>query len=80
MVDFYHYELNKKKIAFHHTSVIELQESKGKQSYKTVMQFNAAEFSRAVMMFNMKCAHNGWNKRLICRTLNKPILARVRSH
>lgn len=73
---YYYYELDGRKIALHDTSIIELQESKGKNRYKTVMQFNAAEFSRAIMNYNMKSAHNGYNKRLICRTLNKPVLAR----
>lgn len=76
---FYEHELDGKRIVFHHTSIIELQESKGKGSYKTVAQFNAAEFNRAVMHYNMKAAHNGYNKRLICRTLNKPVLARYKS-
>lgn len=76
---YYFYELDGKKIAFHKTSIIEIQESKNKGSYRTVATFEAAEFGRAIMIYNMKSAHNGWNKRLICKTLNKPVLARYRS-
>lgn len=79
-MEFYYYNLDGKKIAFHRSSIIELQESKGKGKYKTILSFEASEFGRAVMHYQMKSAHNGYNKRLICKSLNKPVIARYLSY
>jgi hypothetical protein len=73
---FYEFNLNGRKVVFHTDNIIELQESKGKGKYKTVAKYGPWEFEQAVMHYNMKAAHNGYNKRLICKKLNKPVLAR----
>ena len=73
---FYSYVFNNQPVIFFHDAIIELQLGKGKSSYKTKYQFNAAEFDRAVFHYNAINIGNGYKKRLLCRTINKPILAR----
>lgn len=77
MKTFYEYELNGKKIILHHTSIIDIQLGKNKSSYKTKHSFNAAEFSRAIMIYNGYNIGNGYKKRLICNTLNKRVIHRA---
>jgi hypothetical protein len=74
------FELDGKAIAMHRDSTIEVQCGKGKGSYKTKASFKAVEFGRAVMHYNMINIGNGYKKRLICKTLNKPTLARSVSY
>jgi len=76
MKTFYEYELNNKKIVFHKDNEILVQTGKGKQSYKDTWTFKAENFAKAVFQFNCINIGNGYKKRIICHSLNKPLLAR----
>jgi hypothetical protein len=73
---FWEYELDGKRICFHKSSRIEIQVGKSKSSYKTRHSFLASSFPQAVLIYNGINIGNGFKKRLICKTLNKPVLAR----
>jgi hypothetical protein len=73
---FYEYEFNGKKVIFHHSSKILVEVGKGKRSYTASHSFNAKDFGKAVMNYNMINIGNGYKKRLICHSLNKSLLAR----
>jgi hypothetical protein len=75
--EFLTFELDGRSIAFHKTSQIEIQVGRGKNAYKTSLSFNAKDFGRAVMYYNSINIGKGYKKRLICKTLNKPLLART---
>jgi len=74
---FYEYDLDGKKIKFHHSNIIKVELGKGKSSYKTKWSFEAKQFSNAVFYFNCLNIGNGYKKRLVCNELNKPLLARA---
>ena len=74
---FYNYTFNNDHVIFFHNAIIEVQIGKGKSIYKTKYQFNASEFGRAVFMYNGINIGNGYKKRLLCKTLIKPILVRT---
>lgn len=76
---FYDYELDNKKVCFHASNIIEVQIRKYNRPYKTVSTFKAKDFGRAVFFYNCYNVHSGYRKRLICHSLNKPVLARYLS-
>ena len=70
------FELDGKKIIFHCDSTILVEIGKEKGSYKTKYTFEPHEFKQAVFYYNCINLGNGYKKRLICHSLNKPLLAR----
>lgn len=73
-------ELNGKKIAYHSESEFLVQLGKGsKGSYHTRYSFKG-NLGQAVLYFNGLNVGNGYKKRLVCWSLNKPILAKVVSY
>lgn len=72
----YEYELDGKKVIFHSESKIEIQIGKGKSRYRSRHTFSPDKFGSAVMIYNGINIGNGFKKRLVCFTLNKPVLAR----
>ena len=76
MKTFYEYTLNNNRICFHCDSLIEVQIGKNKSAYRTRYSFRPENFGQAVMYFNGINIGNGYKKRLLCKTLNKPVLAR----
>lgn len=76
MKAFYEYELNGKKVSFHRSSEIEVQIGKNSSAYKTKWRFPAEQFGRAVLYYSGLNIGNGYKKRLVCQSLNKPVLAR----
>lgn len=73
---FYTYELDGKKIAFHKDALISIEMGYRNSSYEVMRTFTAMEFGRAIMVYNAYNIHSGYKKRLVCSSLNKPILAR----
>ena len=69
-------ELNGKKIAYHANTEFLVQIGKGKSSYKTRYTIKG-NLAQAVMYFNGINIGNGYKKRLICHSMNKPLLARA---
>ena len=76
---FFTYTLDGSKIIFHQDSIIKVQIGRGRQAYDTSYSFAASEFPRALITYNAINICNGYKKRLICDTLNKPLLARYLS-
>lgn len=73
-------ELNGKKIAYHSESEFLVQLGKGsKGSYRTRYSFKG-NLGQAVLYFNGLNVGNGYKKRLVCWSLNKPVLARAVSY
>ena len=70
------FTLDGKKIIFHCDALVEVQIGKGKSSYKTKYTFEPHNFPSAVFHYNGINIGNGYKKRLVCWSLNKPILAR----
>lgn len=70
------FELDGRSIAMHIDSQIEIQLGRGRGAYKTKLTFSALQFGRAVMHYNALNIGNGYKKRLVCKSLNKPVLAR----
>lgn len=69
-------ELNGKKIAYSNETMFYVQIGKGsKGSYKTHYSFEG-KLNQAVMTYNMINICNGYKKRLIAPSMNKPILAK----
>jgi hypothetical protein len=79
MREFYEYELDGSKVAFHRDNIIMIQIGKGKGSYEDTHTYLAPDFPRAVMHYRCLNIGNGYKKRMVCWDLNKPILARYRS-
>jgi hypothetical protein len=69
-------ELNGKKIAYTTETLFEVQVGKDNSAYKTRYSF-IGDLAKAVYYFNAINIGNGYKKRLLCRTFNKPVLARV---
>lgn len=74
-------ELNGKKIVLYEDAIIEVQVGKGtKGGYKVKHIFTARDFAKAVMTYNGINVGKGYKKRLVCLSLNNPILAKVLSY
>lgn len=70
-------ELDGKRIAYTRDTVFSVQSGRNrKSSYKTRMSFTG-NLGQAVMWYNSLNIGNGYKKRLVCHTFNKPILARA---
>lgn len=69
-------ELNGNKIAYHSETLFLIQLGKGsKGSYKTTQTIKG-NLNRAVMIYTMLNIGNGYKKRLLAPSFNKPLLAR----
>lgn len=75
MVDIKTDNVNGSHIAYSSDSVFEVQVGKGKGSYKTKYSFTG-DLKRACFYYSCINIGNGYKKRLICKTFNKPIIAR----
>ncbi|NDG26747.1 MAG: hypothetical protein EB120_06195, partial [Proteobacteria bacterium] len=64
-------ELDGKKIAYSNQSLFEVQVGYKKSAYKTKYSFTG-ELGRAVFFFNAINIGNGYKKRLVCFSMNKP--------
>ncbi len=73
---FYQYELNGKEVVFSEHSIIEVQMGKNTSNYKTHYEFQAKDFHLAIFYYNALNIGNGYKARLICKTLNRPVLAK----
>jgi len=70
-------EINGKKIVYHSESEFLIQVGKGpKGSYHTKYSFKGT-LALAVGWYNAINIGNGYKKRLVCWSLNKPILAKA---
>lgn len=69
-------ELDGKRIAYHSKSVFQIQIGKNKSAYHTVASFEG-NLTQAVLNYNGYNIGNGYKKRLVCWSFNKPILARA---
>lgn len=68
-------ELNGKKVAYTSETVFEVQLGKGSSSYKTSYSFKG-DLGKAVFYYNCLNIGNGYKKRLLCQSFNRPVLAR----
>lgn len=68
-------ELNGKKIVYTTATEFLIQVGKNKSAYKTRYSIKG-NLAQAVMYFNGINIGNGYKKRLICQSMNKPLLAR----
>jgi len=68
-------ELNGKKIAYHSTTQFLVQIGRGKSGYKTRYSIEG-NLAQAIMYFDCINIGNGYKKRLIAPSLNKPLLLR----
>jgi hypothetical protein len=76
--EFIEFELDGAKIALHKSSMVHVQVGKGRKSaYCNKFSFNAKDVAQAVFHYNSINIGNGYKKRLICFSLNKPLLARA---
>ncbi len=71
-------ELNGKKIAFSEDTEFLVQVSRYKGAYKTRYKFTG-NLVRAVIHYEGINIGNGYNKRLYCPAMNKPVLLRAKS-
>jgi hypothetical protein len=70
--------LNGNRIAYHDSTEFLVQVGKGKGSYKTRYRF-VGSFVGAVTYYNAINIGNGYKKRLLAPSFNKPVLARQAS-
>lgn len=68
-------ELDGKRIAYTDQTEFLVQVGKGKGSYKTKAKFTG-NLAQAIMHYNMINIGNGYKKRLIAPSFNKPVIAR----
>ena len=71
-------ELNGKKIAFSSETEFLVQVSRYKGAYKTRYRFKG-NLVQAAMYYEGLNIGNGYNKRLYCPAMNKPVLLRQKS-
>lgn len=67
-----------KQVGYSSETVFLVQVGKGKSSYKTRYSFTG-DLGRAIMHFNMINIGNGFKKRLLVPSFNKPVMARAAS-
>lgn len=77
---FFEYELAGKKINLHKDARVLVQIGRNKDSYRTNADFPAEDFSKALSHYEAIQCQGGGKKRLVCKTLTKPVLARVITH
>lgn len=75
MITLHTNELDGKKIAYCSETEFLIQIGKGRGSYKT-KHCIAGNLGYAVLLYNAYNIGNGYKKRLICFSMNKPLLAR----
>lgn len=73
----FEFTIDNKRIACPRDSDILIQVGKGKGSYKTRYTFKAYEIGKAILYYKGINVGNGYKKRLIMPSLNKPVLGRV---
>jgi hypothetical protein len=76
MITLHTIELNGKKIAYSSETDFLVQVGKGKGSYKTRYSFKG-KFAQAFFYYCGINVGNGYKKRLLVPSFNKPILAKV---
>lgn len=70
-------KLDDKMIAYHSESVFLIQTGKGKKGgYRTKYQI-VGNLPQAIMLYKGINIGNGYKKRLVCETFNKPLIARA---
>jgi hypothetical protein len=69
-------ELNGRMVGFTNQSVFEVQVGRWKSAYKTRYTFTG-DLWRATRYFNCINIGRGYKKRIICRSFNKPVIARA---
>lgn len=67
--------LNRKRVAFTRDCVFEVQIGKGKGKYSTRYRFTG-DIKEALFWYAGINIGNGYKKRLVCWSLNKPVLLR----
>ena len=77
MIEIRYATIDDKHIAYTNQSLFEVQISKGKNKYKTRYSFTG-DFRRAFMQYQMINIAAPYNKRLVCCSFNKPIIARYK--
>ena len=70
-------ELDGKKIAYTNETLFEIQLSKNKGKYYSVLSYKGT-FGRAITHYNGINVKAPWNKRLVSWNMNKPIIARTK--
>lgn len=75
MTKIIHQELNGKKIAYHDQTEFLVQIGRNKSAYKTRYTITG-NLAQAVRYFNGINIGNGYKKRLLAPSFNKPLLAR----
>jgi hypothetical protein len=75
MITLHTSELNGKKIAYSSETEFLVQVGKGKGTYKTRYSFKG-NIAQAVFYFNSINIGNGYKKRLLSPSMNKPTLAK----
>jgi len=68
-------ELDGKKIAYHSETIFLVQIGRGKSGYRTKYSFKG-NLAQAVWWYNCINIGNGYKKRLLAPSFNKPLLAR----
>jgi len=74
-VEIKHSEVDGRRIAYTNESLFEVQIGKGKSAYKTKYSFKG-DLTLAVRYYVCVNVGRVYKKRLVCQTLNKPVLAR----
>lgn len=74
-IKLYTAELDGKKIAYHSESKFEVQTGRYKSAYRTRQSF-IGNLAQAVLWYKSYNIGNGYKKRLVCWTMNNPVLAR----
>jgi len=69
-------ELGGNKIAYTDESIFEVQVGKNRGAYRTRWRFTG-NIHQAVHYYRCINIGNGYKKRLICQSFNKPVLARA---
>ena len=68
--------LDGKRIAYHSDSIFKVQVGRYKSKYKTRYSFKGS-FTQALIYYKGINIGNGYKKRLICESFNKPVIARA---
>lgn len=78
-IKFLEFKLNGKMVICDNNADVLIQVGKGKGSYKTRWTFKAYEINLALISYKGINIGNGYKKRLVIPSLNKPILHKIRS-